>query len=45
MSGDVEFLSWALIAAWAVLVGYVLLLAARQRKLKREIAALKEMVK
>jgi len=45
MSGDFEFLIWALIAAWVVLVGYVLLLAARQRKLKREIAALKEMVK
>jgi len=45
MSGDFEFLSWALIAAWVALVGYVLLLAARQRKLKREIAALKEMVK
>ena len=37
-------LTWGLIAAWAILVGYVLTLANRDRQLRREIASLKAMV-
>jgi len=32
-----EFLTYGLIAAWVILAGYVLLMLARQKKLKREI--------
>jgi len=39
-----EFLSYGLIVAWFILVIYVLLLASRGRKLKREIASLKDMI-
>ena len=39
-----EFLSYGLIVAWLILVGYVLMMVARERKLKREIANLKVML-
>ena len=38
------FLSYGLIAAWLILVVYVLMMLGRQRKLKREIANLRAMV-
>ncbi len=39
-----EFLSYGLIIAWLVLVVYVLMMVAREGKLKREIANLKAML-
>ncbi len=39
-----EFLSYGLTAAWIVLALYVLLMVSRERKLKREIAALRAML-
>lgn len=39
-----EFLSYGLTAAWIILVVYVLMMASRERKLKREIADLKAML-
>ena len=39
-----EFLSYGLTVAWVVLVLYVLLMVARERKLKREIASLRAML-
>jgi CcmD family protein len=39
-----EFLSYGLIVAWLVLVVYVLMLVARERRLKREISGLKAML-
>jgi hypothetical protein len=39
-----EFLSYGLTAAWIILVGYVLMMVARERALKREIANLKAML-
>jgi CcmD family protein len=39
-----EFLSYGLIVAWTVVVVYVLMMVARQKKLKREIASLKAML-
>ena len=39
-----EFLSYGLIVAWLILVGYVLMMVARERKLKREITNLKAML-
>jgi hypothetical protein len=39
-----EFLSYGLTAAWIILVIYVLLMVARERKLKREIASLRAML-
>jgi len=39
-----EFLSYGLIFAWLILVVYVLMMVARERKLKREIASLKAML-
>jgi hypothetical protein len=39
-----EFLSYGLTAAWIILVIYVLILVARERKLKREIASLRAML-
>lgn len=39
-----EFLSYGLTAAWIILVGYVLMMVARERTLKREIANLKAML-
>ena len=39
-----EFLSYGLIIAWLILVIYVLMMVARERKLKREIASLRAML-
>ena len=39
-----EFLSYGLCVAWLILVGYVLMMVSRERKLKREIASLKAML-
>ena len=39
-----EFLSYGLMVAWIIMVGYVLMMAGRERKLKREIASLKAML-
>jgi hypothetical protein len=39
-----EFLSYGLIVAWLILVVYVLMMVARERKLKREIASLRAML-
>ncbi|MGA2267111.1 MAG: hypothetical protein ABSH44_01455 [Bryobacteraceae bacterium] len=39
-----EYLSYGLTAAWIILVIYVLMMVARERKLKREIASLKAML-
>ena len=39
-----HFLSYGLIVAWLVLVIYVLMMASRERRLKREIASLKVML-
>jgi hypothetical protein len=39
-----EFLSYGLVVAWLILVAYVLMMVARERKLKREIAGLKAML-
>ena len=39
-----EFLSYGLTIAWLILVGYVLLIVGRERKLKREIASLRAML-
>ena len=39
-----EFLSYGLTAAWVILGVYVMMLLARQKKLKREIANLRAML-
>ena len=39
-----EFLSYGLTAAWIILAIYVLMMVARERKLKREIASLRAML-
>lgn len=39
-----EFLSYGLIVAWLIVVIYVLMMIAREKKLKREIASLKAMI-
>ncbi len=39
-----EFLSYGLTAAWIILVVYVLMLLARQKRLRREIASLRAML-
>jgi hypothetical protein len=39
-----QFLSYGLIIAWLILVVYVLMMVARERKLRREIASLKAML-
>jgi CcmD family protein len=36
-----QFLSYGLVAAWVILVVYVLMMVGRQRRLKREIASLR----
>jgi hypothetical protein len=41
---DYEFLSYGLIAAWVVLAVYVLMMVGRERRLRREIAALRAML-
>ncbi len=37
-------LIWGFIAAWVILVGYVLMLTVRERKIRREMDRLKSMV-
>jgi hypothetical protein len=39
-----EFLSYGLTAAWIIMVVYVLMMVARERKLKKEIARLRAML-
>jgi hypothetical protein len=39
-----EFLSYGLTAAWVIMVVYVLMMVARERKLKNEIARLRTML-
>jgi CcmD family protein len=39
-----QFLSYGLTAAWIILMVYVLMMASRERKLKREISNLKAML-
>jgi hypothetical protein len=39
-----EFLSYGLTAAWIIMVLYVLMMVARERKLKQEIGRLKAML-
>ena len=39
-----QFLSYGLIIAWLILVVYVLMMVARERKLRREIASLRAML-
>jgi CcmD family protein len=39
-----QFLSYGLVAAWLILVIYVLMMTRRQRRLKREIAHLRAML-
>ena len=39
-----EYLSYGLTAAWVILALYVLMMVARERNLKREIASLKAML-
>jgi CcmD family protein len=44
MQRNFDFLSYGFAAAWIVLVVYVLMMVARERRLKREIASLKAML-
>ena len=44
LQNQYEFLSYGLTAAWVVLAVYVLMMVARERNLKREIASLKAML-
>jgi CcmD family protein len=39
-----EFLSYGLTAAWIILVGYVLMMFARQKRLRREISNVRAML-
>jgi CcmD family protein len=39
-----DFLSYGLTAAWIILVGYVLMMFARQKRLRREISNLRAML-
>ena len=39
-----EFLSYGLIAAWAIVAVFVLMMVRRQRKLRQEIAGLRAML-
>ncbi len=39
-----EFLSYGLTAAWVILVIYVMMMLARQKRLKREISNLRAML-
>ena len=39
-----QFLSYGLMAAWIILVVYVLMMVSRERKLKQEIARLRAML-
>jgi hypothetical protein len=37
-------LIWGFIAAWVILIGYILMLTVRERKIRREMDRLKSMV-
>ena len=39
-----QFLSYGLVAAWIILLAYVLMMVGRQKKLKREIASLRTLL-
>jgi CcmD family protein len=39
-----QFLSYGLVAAWIILVAYVLMMVGRQRRLRREIVSLRAML-
>ena len=41
---NAAFLTYGMIAAWLILAIYVMFLAARERKMKREIASLRALV-
>ncbi len=41
---DYQFLSYGLMAAWLIMIVYVLMMVGRERKLKREIANLRAML-
>jgi hypothetical protein len=41
---DYEFLTYGLVAAWVILAAYVMMMMAREKKLKREIANLRAMI-
>ncbi len=41
---DYQFLSYGLIAAWVIMIIYVLMMVGRQKKLRREIANLRAML-
>ena len=44
-SSNFTFLAYGLIAAWLILFAYVAALAARERRIEREIEGLKQMLK
>ncbi len=41
---DYQFLTYGLVAAWVILAIYVMMMVAREKKLKREIANLRAML-
>jgi hypothetical protein len=41
---DYQFLSYGLMAAWLIMIVYVLMMVGREKKLKREIANLRAML-
>jgi hypothetical protein len=41
---DYQFLSYGLIAAWVIMIIYVLMMVGRERRLRREIANLRAML-
>ena len=41
---DYQFLTYGLVAAWVILAAYVMMMMAREKKLKREIANLRAMI-
>jgi CcmD family protein len=43
-SRNFTFMFYGFLAAWLILVGYVLSLAARERKLRRELESVKNMI-
>jgi CcmD family protein len=43
-SRNVTFMIYGLVAAWLIVLGYVILLALRERKLRRELDRVRNMV-
>ena len=41
---NLQGLIWGFIAAWLILIGYILMLTVRERKIRREMDRLKSMV-